>query len=71
MRNGPRCPVCRISMVHVVQRDADNVITDECFECPECGYSEEIERVSDTLTVRKPEPFDAKVFFERLRKAVQ
>ena len=41
------------------------------FVCPECGAALPIITVQDVITERKPEPFDAKVLFEKMRKVVE
>jgi Zn ribbon nucleic-acid-binding protein len=60
----PRCPRCRL-MLSVIRHERHDTA-----ECSECGYSESAVQVSDVLTVRTAEPFDAKAFFEHMRSLV-
>ena len=60
MKHGPRCDGCRVTM-HVEENE---------YVCPECGGAQPIERVSDDLTARAPEPFNPKAMFDKMRRAV-
>lgn len=74
MKHGPRCEACRVSMVYVVQKDAAGAITDECYECPECGHSFSINPVRIEFP-KEPRyhPIEIQIspaeWFERMRDA--
>lgn len=60
MKHGDACPACRVYMV----------VEEGEYVCPSCGHAEPIRSVGDDLTQRAPEPRDAKVLFEKMRRAV-